>query len=244
MDDRRAGLVIRALRRKRGWRQSDLGAVAGLSESVIGRAERGHVDTLSLRAIRQIMAALDVRLDLDPRWRGGEIDRVLDSRHVAILTVASDELVAWHWLTMQEVTYAIYKERGSIDLLGLREDISTAAVMEIKSEVTSWEETQRRFDEKVRLLPKIVFERVGWRPRTIGKILVLEDSMSNRRRIAQLGAAVSQAYPARTREVRRWLRTPDGPLAGIWFLSNRLGRSLSDGTGGPHRVRKPRESAD
>jgi hypothetical protein len=147
-------------------------------------------------------------------------------------------LVAAGWEVMQEVTYAIYRERGSIDLLGLRADIATAAIMEIKSEITSWEETQRRFDEKVRLLSKIVYERVGWRPRIVGKLLVIDDSMTNRRRIDRFGAVIHQSYPARTREVRRWIELPDRPVSGIWFLSPSHARGISDGKGGPRRVRR------
>jgi transcriptional regulator with XRE-family HTH domain len=242
VDDRRLGLVVRALRRKRGWRQTDLANAADVSDSVVGRAEAGHFDTLSLQIIRRLLAALDARLDLNARWRGGELDRLVDSRHAAIVTAASTELVDWQWLALQEVTYAIYRESGSIDLLGLRPAEAVALVTEIKSEVTSWEETQRRLDEKVRLLPKIVFERVGWRPRVVGKVLILDDTMTNRRRVASLGAAVQQAYPARTVDVRRWIRAPAGPLAGIWFLSNPTPRGLSDVRGGSHRVRVPKPS--
>jgi predicted transcriptional regulator len=39
VDDRRVGLVIRALRRRRGWRQVDLAAAASVSQSLIARAE-------------------------------------------------------------------------------------------------------------------------------------------------------------------------------------------------------------
>ncbi len=155
-----------------------------------------------------MFAALDVRLDLNARWRGGELDRLIDSRHSSIVGTAANVLVDDSWAAFQEVTYAVYRERGSIDLLGLQEAVAAAVVMEIKSELTSWEETQRRFDEKVRLLPKIVMERVGWRPRVVGKVIVLDDSMTNRRRIALLGAAAAQAYPDRGREIRKWLRHP------------------------------------
>src|SRR5688572_30695148 len=89
MDDRRVGLVIRALRRRRGWRQVDLAMRANVSESVIGRAEAGHIDALTLRSARRIASALDVRLDVSARWRGGELDRLLDSRHAAISGVAA-----------------------------------------------------------------------------------------------------------------------------------------------------------
>ncbi|MEO6349812.1 MAG: helix-turn-helix transcriptional regulator [Candidatus Limnocylindrales bacterium] len=239
MDDGKLGLVIRQLRRKRGWRQTDLAAVAGVSQSTLARCELGHFDALSLRVVRAIFAALDARIDLVPRWRGGELDRLIDSRHAAIVASAADVLVADGWAVVQEVTYAIYGERGSIDLLGLRADTATAAIMEVKSEITSWEETQRRFDEKVRLLPKIVFDREGWRPRVVGKILVIDSSMTNRRRIDRLGSAIDNAYPARSREVRRWIRLPDRPISGIWFLSPTHPRGSSGQRGGPRRVRMP-----
>ena len=44
MDDRRLGLVIRALRRRHGWRQQDLATYSGLSQSAISRVEAGHID--------------------------------------------------------------------------------------------------------------------------------------------------------------------------------------------------------
>ena len=54
---------------------------------------------------------------------------------------------------MQEVTFANYRERGSIDVLAVNEGERAVLITEVKSEITSWEETQRRFDVKVRLLP-------------------------------------------------------------------------------------------
>jgi hypothetical protein len=201
------------------------------------------MDTISLRALRRITAAVDVRLDLDARWRGGELDRLIDSRHAAMAARAADYCAGCGWLTAQEVTYAFYGERGSIDLLGLRPDIAAAAVMEVKSEITSWEEAQRRFDQKVRLLPKIVFERHGWRPRTVGKILILDDTMTNRRRVAAAGATAGHSYPSRTRAVRRWLAETDGNLAGIWFLSSSTERGTRESRGGPHRIRTPLRDA-
>ena len=209
-----------------------------MSQSAIARAEAGHFDSLSLRTLRRVTATLDIRLDFDARWRGGELDRLLDSRHAMIGAVATAQLVAAGWRTLQEVTYAIYRERGSIDVLGLKVDIAAAAILEIKSEVTSWEEAQRKFDEKVRLLPKITFEREGWRPRLIGRILVLDDTTTNRRRIHQVGPGVDQSYPARTREVRTWIKEPTGPLAGLWFLPSIHAQGRRQGAGGFHRVRK------
>jgi transcriptional regulator with XRE-family HTH domain len=240
MDDRRLGLVIRALRRRRNWRQADLASAAGCSQSLIARAEAGHLDTLAVRMLRSILAALDARLELGPRWRGGDLDRLLDSRHSAAALPASNLLVASGWTSLQEVTYAVYGERGSIDVLGLREDVAAAFVGEVKSVITSWEETQRKFDEKVRLLPKIVHERFGWRPRIVARVLIVEGTPTNRRRIAALGATVDQLYPLRSREVRAWVGNPTGNVAGIWFVSPRTGGGISKGRGGNCRVRCPR----
>jgi hypothetical protein len=210
-----------------------------VSQSVIARAEAGHIDGLTLRTARRILAALDARADLNARWRGGELDRLLDSRHSEICAGTAEIVVRDGWATVQEVSYAIFPERGSIDLLGLRRSELIALIVEIKSEVTSWEETQRKFDEKVRLRPRILYEREGWRPTTVGKVIVVDETMTKRRRVAAAGVAASLAFPARGREIRPWIRQPSGPLSGIWFLSGIRRRGARDARGGFHRVRMP-----
>ena len=192
---------------------------------------------MSLAGARRILGALDARVDFDVRWRGGELDRLVDARHAVLATAAADVLVACAWQALTEVTYSIRGERGAIDLLGVNEAQRAVLVGEVKSELTSWEETQRRFDQKVRLLPLICADRLGWRPRTVATVLIFEESMTNRRRVARLGAA-ARAFPARGHDIRRWLRQPDGPLAGLWFLSPNHPRSRSEPGGGFHRVRK------
>jgi len=54
MDRGKFGLSIRALRRRRGWTQEDLGERAGLSRSAIWRIERGHGDALSVRVLTKV----------------------------------------------------------------------------------------------------------------------------------------------------------------------------------------------
>jgi transcriptional regulator with XRE-family HTH domain len=207
MDDRRVGLVIRALRRRRGWRQVDLAMASDVSQSVIARAEAGHFDQLPLRTTRRILTALEARVDLHLRSRGGELDRLMDVRHAEICSSSAEIVARDGWDVLQEVTYSIFGERGSIDLLGMRRLEFIALIMEVKSEVTSWEEAQRRFDDKVRLLPRILHEREGWRPRTVGKVIVIDHTMTNRRRVAAAGVGTTLAFPARGREIRAWLRS-------------------------------------
>lgn len=241
MDDRRAGLVLRQLRRRKGLRQSDVALAAGLSQSTASRAERGHLGPLSLDAVRSLFAAVDARVEMDVHWRGGELDRMLDARHASLVTAAGHVLVTLAWDLLPEVTFSIWGERGSIDLVAVRRDVAAAAVLEMKSELTSWEETQRRFDAKARLAPTILEERLGWKPRSLARILVFEESSTTRRRLDALGAVVQHAYPARGTEIRRWLRTPVGPLAGLWMLSSSHGKTHTRASGTPHRVRRGRE---
>ena len=119
MDDLRFGSVVRSVRIKRGWRQADLAALAGLSASTISRIERGHLDRLSLAVIRKVAAGLEIRVELNGRWRSGDLDRLVNAKHSAL-----HEQVARmfrrdlpDWVFEPEVSFAIYGERGIIDIL-------------------------------------------------------------------------------------------------------------------------------
>ncbi|CAN5748354.1 hypothetical protein BH23CHL8_BH23CHL8_06870 [soil metagenome] len=67
MDDRRVGLIARALRRRRAWRQQDLARVADVSQSTVSRFERGHLDRLAIGTLRRILGALEARTELEVR---------------------------------------------------------------------------------------------------------------------------------------------------------------------------------
>ena len=164
VDDRRVGLIVRMLRRRRGWRQRDLAARSGLSQSFVSQLERGHVDRVSVGTLRQVLGALDARAALEVRWRGGDVDRLLDERHAALVGEIVGQLRHSRWLTAVEVTYARFGERGSIDVLAHRPDVGALLIVEVKSELTSLEETLRRLDQKVRLAPEIARERLDGRP--------------------------------------------------------------------------------
>lgn len=69
MDDLRLGNAIRLVRRRRAWTQRQLAGKARTTQSQISLLERGHVESLSLRTLRRVAGALDIRVDLTPRWR-------------------------------------------------------------------------------------------------------------------------------------------------------------------------------
>lgn len=241
MDDRRIGLVLRALRRRLGKRQVDLARDAWVSASVVSRAERGHLDTLTIKSVRALFAAVDARFDGNVRWRGGELDYLLDRAHADLGTAVTRHVRADGWDVLPEVTFMRLGERGSIDLLAVRRDRRAAAIFELKSEMTSFEEQQRRLDAKARVAASVVEERFGWRPTVLGVILVLADTSTNRARVSRVALLIRSALPAGNVNVRRWLRDPAGPLHGIWFLRNlRLG-TVKRAAPSPHRVRVPRD---
>ncbi|HYM52131.1 MAG TPA: helix-turn-helix domain-containing protein [Candidatus Dormibacteraeota bacterium] len=86
------GRVIRALRRRRGWRQEDAALRARIHRSTWSLLERGHVDHLTLSTVRRCLAALEVKLDLQPRWRGAELDRLLDEEDATLQAAWKERL--------------------------------------------------------------------------------------------------------------------------------------------------------
>ena len=218
MDDRTVGLVLRALRRRRGWTQRELGARCACSQSLVSLVEAGHVEAVQLERLRRIFGAVDARLELVPRWRGADLDRLLDAAHAEIVAEAARRLEREGWTVAIEITYSEYGERGSIDVLGLHPARRAVLVVEVKSDVPSNEATGRKLDEKARLAPKIVFDRYGWRPEVVGRLLVMPET-GRLRRIAR-SPVIAAMLPADAVAVRRWLRMPSGPLAGTWFLPN------------------------
>ena len=219
MDDRTVGLVIRALRRRRGWRQADLGERAGVSAASVSRAERGWFDQMSLRSLRAVFAALEARLLLAPRWHGAELERLLDEDHSVVVLDVARRLERLGWEVAMEVTYSEFGERGSIDVLGSMPSARAVVVVEVKTDVASTEQLGRKLDEKARLVPEIVGDRLGWRPTTVGRIVVMPETM-RLRRLVQRHPVIGRMFPVDATAVRRWLRQPSGTFAGLWFLSD------------------------
>src|SRR5688500_10995414 len=91
MDDIRFGAAIRAARVRRGWRQVDLAIRAVVSASLGSRIERGHLDGIQLATLRAVAAVLEVRVELLPRSRAADLDRLINARHAAL----SEAMAAW-----------------------------------------------------------------------------------------------------------------------------------------------------
>ncbi len=209
VDDQRVGRTLRALRHRVGWRQSDVAVIASLTQDDISRAERGRMT--DLRKLRRHAAALDAEAFVAVRWRGGEIDRLLDEGHAAIVGWVVSTLTALGWEVAPEVSYSVRGERGSVDVLAWHAQSRTLLVVEVKTELTSIEETLRKHDAKQRLAALVASDRFEWsRPASVCRLLVLPESTTSRRRLARHSAVLSQAYRLRGADARAWLANPTG----------------------------------
>ena len=121
-------------------------------------------------------------------------------------------------------------------------------VIEVKTELTSVEETLRRHDAKVRLAAGVVEERFGWRPRRLGRLLILPDASTPRRHVRRHDAVLHAAYPTRGARLRTWLRSRMGPSPGSRSCHRRtrlvLQREPSAGDGSDRPARPPSPGAD
>jgi HTH-type transcriptional regulator / antitoxin HipB len=216
MDDQRLGSTIRAIRLKRGWRQVDLASRAGVSPATISRLERGHPGTLTLDTMRRVAAALDIRVDLVPRWRAGDLDRLLNASHSQLHELVArwfaDELPAW--VLAPEVSYSIYGERGVIDIVAWHPGRRAILVIELKTDIVDVNQLIGKVGEKARLVRQIVRER-GWDPLTVSTWVIVASGRTNRARLAAHRSVLRAAFPGNDGEIRRWLRDPVGSIAAL-----------------------------
>jgi transcriptional regulator with XRE-family HTH domain len=220
MDDQRFGSTIRAIRIRRKLRQSDLARLADVSVGMISRIERGHLDRVTLATIRAVAKALDVRVDLVPRWRAGDLDRLLNARHSALHEeVARSFAERPDWLAEPEVSFAIYSERGVIDILGWHAKRQMLLVIELKTDIADVNELVGTLDRKRRLASQIAHDR-GWavgKGASVSAWLIVAESRTNHRRVQAHNSMLRAALPLDGRSIEGWLADPSRPIGAISF---------------------------
>jgi transcriptional regulator with XRE-family HTH domain len=216
----RVGLSLRALRHRLGWRQADLAKRAKVSQSAVSRAERGRIAGLSVAALERLVTSLGGHLDVRVLYQGERLDRLLDTAHAAAVERVVRMLTANGWEALAEVSFAIYGERGSIDVFARHLATGRLLVIEVKTVVPDMQSMLVALDRKSRLAVRIATER-GWAAGPVSVLLVVIDSSTARRRIAEHASTLETKLPVRGRAVRQWLEDPraaSGPLRGVWFL--------------------------
>lgn len=201
VDDQRVGAALRAVRQRRGWKQAELATAASVSQSTVSRVERGHLDQLPTSTIRRVMAALDMRVEVRVRWRGGELDRLLDRAHAAMGESVVESLLARGWLVRPEVSFSRYGERGVIDILAFHPASSSLLAIELKTVLADLQELMAGVDRKLRLAPE-VGRSLGWRATSVSGLVVVSDGRTNRRRVAEHRRLLRAAFPTDGRHFR------------------------------------------
>jgi transcriptional regulator with XRE-family HTH domain len=225
VDDQQLGRLVRSIRLRRGLRQVDVAGVAGLSHGTVSLVERGHIDKLSLAAVRRVAAAVDVRIELTGRWRGGDAERLLSRRH-SLLAESFAAFVAAQagWAAEPEVSFSIYGERGVIDQLLWHQASAHLLVIELKTEFADVNEMLGTFDRKIRLAQAVAVGR-GWRPRLVSAWLVVSDTRTNRRHARQHRTLLRSRFRLDGRGLRAFLRDPARTTTGLAFWTDANARS-------------------
>jgi transcriptional regulator with XRE-family HTH domain len=216
---------------------------ACVSDSTISQVERGQVQTLSLATLERIAQALEIRLELVGRWRGGDGDRLLNRGHSLLAASFAARLLAEPgWAVEPEISFSIFGERGVYDQLGWHAATGHLLVVEIKTQFADLNETLATLDRKTRLAPQVARQR-GWQPRNLSVWLIVLDTPSNRRHAAEHAPLLKARFSCDGRQLRAVLRNPCESTRGLAFWSDSNVRGLVPAVGGGRvRVRPPRSS--
>lgn len=209
--------AVRALRQRASLRQTDLAAKARVSRQAISRLERGQFLGQSVQVIERIVSALDGGLSVEVRWRGEQLDRLIDSVHARVQAAVAEMLSDRGWVVRVEVSFNRYGERGRCDILGTHVRSGALLVVEVKSRLGDLQETLGRLDTKVRLGGHIAHE-LGWStPAFVVPGLVIAEGRTARR-IVGLHDALFRRFDVRGRAAVSWLRRPTAAVSGLlWF---------------------------
>jgi len=240
MDDQRIGWMLRSIRIKKGWRQTDLAARARVSRWLVLRIEHGRLATVPIGKLRAVADALDARVDTVIRWRGGDLSRLLSARH----SLMHEQMARFFgdlpdWTIEPEVSFSIYGERGIIDVLAWHPIRRILLVIELKTEIVDVNEMLGTLDRKRRLAVDIARSR-GWDPSAVATWVVLAPSRSNRRALAEHATVLRTKLPAGAQAIRRWLRDPIGVVNALSFMPSVQGVHLGPRLAPVRRVNRRR----
>jgi transcriptional regulator with XRE-family HTH domain len=236
MDDIALGLAFRRVRLRMNLRQLDVARRAHCSAATVSRLERGHIAAVTVATIRAVAAALDIRVEIMPRWRGGDLDRIVHGRHASMSEAVTRRLVAGGWIVVPELSFNHFGERGVIDLVAWHPIHRRLLIVELKTELVDINELLAVMDRRCRVAPIAVRDR-GWLTTDVAAWVVLAESRTNRRRLAEFSAVLRAAFPEDGRSVQGWLRRPDRVQRALWILPDGHDRNLGRNPAPTKRVR-------
>jgi transcriptional regulator with XRE-family HTH domain len=237
MEAGRLGRACRALRIRRGWRQEDVARNTGLSRQLVAKIESGSIDSVQVGTLRRVTETLGATFDVQVRWHGEGLDRLLDAAHAGLVEAVVVRLKRSGWDSAVEASFARAGERGSIDVFAHHPSTATVLVVEVKSVVPDSQAMIHAIDRKTRLARGLALDR-GWTCRSVARLVVVGESTTARRRIESLELTYRTAFPDRGSAVSAWLRSPTGPMSGLLFLPFATSGGTRDLVTGRQRVRR------
>lgn len=212
--------AVRALRRRTGWTQAALGERAAVSHDIVSRVERAQLAGMTVGHLDRIATALGAQLSVQLRWRGEQLDRLIDAAHAAMQQAVAAMLTDHGWIVRVEVSFNHYGDRGRIDIIAFHPGTRLVVIVEIKSGIGDLQETLGRLDVKLRLATRIARD-IGWTDVVaFVPALVVGDTRAARRTVAAHPALFAR-YAVRGRQAMAWLRRPVGdvPTGLLWFTN-------------------------
>lgn len=171
------GRVLRMLRLRRDWRQSDVAEQAGISASAVGRHESGAIG--SLRLLEKHAAVFGLRVDVRVVGRAGSLIRLGDEEHARIVETVAAWFRQHGFLTATEASFSEWGERGRIDLLAFDPTSGTLVIVEVKTQLLDLQDLFGSLDVKERLAATIA-ERRGWKVSRRITVLAVAHTAANR----------------------------------------------------------------
>ena len=213
--------AVRFLRLRKGWAQRALADRAGVSREMISRLERGRLKGMTIGSIDRIADSLGASVNLQLRWQGEQLDRLIDAAHAAIQQSIATLLNSLGWTVRVEVSFNHYGDRGRVDILAFHPTLRVLLIVEVKSALGDLQDTLGRLDVKVRLGRPLAAE-AGWADvAAVIPALVIGDSRLARRTVLS-HATLFARYGLRGRPALAWLRRPTPPMpAGMLWFANR-----------------------
>ena len=171
---------------------------------------------MSIQELRRICEPLEISVDLLPRGRGADLDRVVNARHTELHDAVARTLGPGHpdWEMAHEVSFNIRGERGVIDLLLWHPGRRALLIIELKTELADLGELLATQDRRRRLASAIVRER-GWQPAVLATWVIVARSRTTERRIHDHHGLLRSAMPAGERDARAWLADPTQPISAM-----------------------------
>lgn len=222
MRDEVVGRLLRMVRLRKGWTQAAVSERAGVSIATVSRNEGGRIGRQSLELVQRHAAALDLRAEIMISGRGGDLDRLFDREHAAIVEWLAGLLADEGWTLVTEASYSVFGERGRIDLLAYHPATRTVLIVEVKTELADLQRVFGSADVRERLAPQLARDR-GWEPDRVVTLLAVADTHHNRS-VVRAHPMLFSRFERNAARVRQWIHRPISATALLLYVAPPPGR--------------------